>query len=237
MPEGNIGRTASAGRESGAGRRARSVLIEGTYPYFGTERAHARDRGRIPRTYDTGHRYRSKVEILRDFLSAVRESDKKTRIISLANLNPASFQPYLDFCLAHELVEVTSVGYRLTPRADGVLEAIQRLIARTADVDAALLALHRGLNQSSAVQAPQRALRYVSILAWNELVRSASGSLRTKAGPLAGHLTVDQPAITTSAWLDAAVAPELEGLVMGSELLPGAAMFPRRTVVRTGPRE
>ena len=67
----------------------------------------SRDETLHERSYPADHHYRSKVEILRDFLVAIQESGKKTRIIGLANLNPSSFRPYLRFCLAHEPVSYT----------------------------------------------------------------------------------------------------------------------------------
>lgn len=128
--------------------------------------------------------YRSRVEILRDFLGAVRETGKKTRVIGLANLNPASYQSYLDFSLAHRLVQSTSAGYRLTPRADSVLDSIDRLVARSAELDAALLDLRRYLSSSKLPTArSKRALRYVSPVALNEMVRLNAESLGTAEEP------------------------------------------------------
>jgi len=121
--------------------------------------------------------YRSRVEILRDFLGAMRETGKKTRVIGLANLNPASYQPYLEFCLAHHLVQDTSAGYRLTPRAEHVLEAIERIVVHSTEVDVALADLQRGLEGSKAAASTSKpALRYVSLVAFHEMVRGSAAS-------------------------------------------------------------
>ncbi len=169
------------------------------------------------------------MEILRDFLSAVREAPKKTRIIGLANLNPSSFQLYLEFCLAHQLVEDTPEGYRLTHHADGVLKAIQQLIERSEEVDAVLLQLQRGFDSSSASLAPtKQALRYVSVLAWNEVVRSVPASLGVKPRPLDNRLSVEMPVTATPEWAQGTVEGELDGSVLANPSLSGAALLPLR---------
>jgi predicted transcriptional regulator len=183
-------------------------------------------------------KYRTRLEVLHDFLGAVRETGKKTHIIGLSNLNPASFQSYLDFCHALQLVEDTPAGYRLTPRAEAVLEVIQRLLTQSVILDAALLDLHRDFNGSNPSQPPtQGALRYVSSLAWNEVLRSASGSLELETEPFDGHHSIDPPTPKVPAWLDRAGASEPEGSVVALQLLPGAAPSPRPRPGRTRPRE
>ena len=210
---------------------SRSVLIAGNHRQdCSRSRAHARIRGagRL-RTYGKDRRYRSKLEILRDFLSAVRETGKKPRIIGVANLNPGSFQLYIEFCLANRLVEDTPAGYRLTPRADEVLKAIQQLIARSEEVDAALLQLQRGFEPSTPpLPSSRQALRYVSVLAWNEVVRSAAVSLAAKARALEGRLSVDLPVDTNPSWTQEVVETELEGPVAASPFLSGGVALPRR---------
>jgi predicted transcriptional regulator len=182
--------------------------------------------------------YRTRLEILQDFLGAVRETGKKTRIIGRANLNPSSFQPYLDFCLALELVQDTPAGYQLTPRAGAVLEVTQRLLARSAEVDAALLDLHRGFNGSKPVRLPTKgALRYVSILAWNEVVRSVAETAALETGRSGGRRTFDLPTTETPPWFDHLVAPEPEGSVLANHIMPEADPPPRRRPVRTRAQE
>jgi predicted transcriptional regulator len=145
-------------------------------------------------TYRADRRHRSRLEVLRDFLSAVDEGRKKTRIIGRANLNPSSFQSYLDSCLLLRLVEVTPDGYRLTARAARTQEAIERLIVRSSEVDAALLDLHRGFNGSKpSAPATHGTLRYVSTLAWSELLRSASESLSLGSASSGGGLDLELP--------------------------------------------
>ncbi len=181
-------------------------------------------------------KYRTRLEVLRDFLEAIRETGKKTHIIGLANLNPTSFQPYLDFCLSLQLVQDTPEGYQLLPRADAVLEVIQRLLARSTEVDAALLDLHRGFNGSKPPGLPSKgAVRYVSILAWNEVVRSAAGSLVLEAGRSGGHRSLDLPTTTTPPWFGHLGAPEPEGSVMANHLLADEDPPPRRPPARARP--
>jgi predicted transcriptional regulator len=175
------------------------------------------------------------VEILRDFLDAIQESGKKTRIIGLANLNPASFRPYLRFCLEHELIEETSGEFRLTPRAHGVLRAIQRLIAGSAEVDAALLELHRGLDSTLSRPPATQALRFVSLLTWNDVLRSASRSLAVKTEPIESGLSVDLPATRLPSWLDGYVLPDLDGPAISSPLPPAATTLARRRPPRIRP--
>lgn len=182
--------------------------------------------------------YRSRVEILRDFLGAVRESGKKTRVIGLANLNPASYQPYLDFCLAHHLVQYTSEGYRLTPRADGVLEAIERLVARSAEVDAALLDLQRGLDATNpSAPSTKPALRYVSLVAFNEIARSTAESLGVGAELPESHGSVDLTAREAPTWSQRAVAPGLESRGADAQPIPGAASISGGRRPRAGRRQ
>jgi predicted transcriptional regulator len=181
--------------------------------------------------------YRSRLEILRDFLGAVRETGTKTHIIGLANLNPASYHKYLDFCLSLQLVEDTPAGYRLTPRAAVVLEVIQRLLARSADVDAALVDLHRGFDRSY-LSGPSTggALRSVSILAWNEVVQSAAHSLRAATEPAEDGHPVDLLSAKTPAWLGRIGAGEPEGSVLTREVLPEPDLPRRSTPVSARPR-
>jgi predicted transcriptional regulator len=85
--------------------------------------------------------YRSKIEVLRDFLSAAREPVPKTRLIGLANLNPPAFQRYLRICTDRGLIEKVSGAYVATPRAMPLLEAIDGLILKTAELERSFQAL------------------------------------------------------------------------------------------------
>lgn len=196
----------------------------------------ARIRG--PRTYRTDRHYRSRIEILRDFLGAVRETGKKTHIIGLANLNPASFQPYLEFCRTLQLVQNTPTGYRLTPRADAVLQVIERLLARSAEVDAALLDLYRGFNNGHVPESPPKgALRYVSILAWNEVVRSAKQSLVPEIEARRDLRPLDLSSTAMSAWFDRVGTSEPEGSEVALHILPVEDTATPRRPPRTRSRE
>lgn len=118
------------------------------------------------------HRYRTKPEVLNDFLDAVRRSPKKTRIVGLANLNPASFEKYLAFCQAFDLVETFPGGYHLTTKGVGALDALERLATKTSEIHRAVEDLQRILGTPSAVRGGELTLRWASRLAWDEIVLS-----------------------------------------------------------------
>lgn len=115
-------------------------------------------------------RYRSKLEVLRDLLAATRHASRKTRIIGLANLNPATFQKYIGFARAQGLVEETDGNYRLTDRAERALGVLQELMAKSNELDSAVQLLERstylgpiaGWNDGDA-------LRQISRMAWGEV--------------------------------------------------------------------
>jgi len=119
-------------------------------------------------------RYRSKIEVLRDFLEATREESKKTRIIGAANLNPASFQRYLDSCIRLDLVHATTSGYELTARAEVVLDRIDRLLEMSSEVDSALQSLNRFLGESRAQGEAPSTPRFVSRVAWSQVSEAES---------------------------------------------------------------
>jgi hypothetical protein len=131
-------------------------------------------------------------------------------VIGLANLNRASYQPYLDFCLAHRLVRSSTAGYKLTPRASSVLEAIDRLIARSGEVDAALLDLQRGLDAyNPAAPATKLALRYVSVVAFNEAARTPAGTSGTRPGSFLNNPSSALVPGPAPNWFQRAVPPEI----------------------------
>jgi predicted transcriptional regulator len=152
--------------------------------------------------YRRDHQYRGRVEILRDFLGAVRAHERKTRIIGLANLNPTSFQRYLDFSLSLDLVRRSPKGYRLTPRAEAVLDSIDRLLAKSAEVDVTLRDFQRAFSRSQAIgPGPKPAFRYISRIAWDEVCRTTAESEVV-------HYLLSRPEVATAddppaAWLEA----------------------------------
>jgi len=117
-------------------------------------------------------RYRSKIEVLGDFLGAVDQARKKTRIVGLANLNQASFEKYLAFCLDLCLVETRPDGYHLTAKAAAALGALERIVAKSAEVDRAVGDLHRVLRNGQDPEDGGLTLRWVSRLAWTEVLAS-----------------------------------------------------------------
>lgn len=97
--------------------------------------------------------------------------------MGIANLNPSSFQKYLDFCLSLDLVQKSAGGYRLTSRATAVLDSIDHLLAKSEEVDNTLLEFRRAFSRSQAVAPSTRSTtRYISRLAWDEVCRSAAKS-------------------------------------------------------------
>jgi len=125
--------------------------------------------------------YRSKIEVLRDFLLAASEPIPKTRLIGTANLNPGSFQRYLRICTERELITSISGGYVTTPKARSLLAAIDGLMSTTGQIEHAFRVL--GSN-GEPVAAPSShepgrespfplngvASRHVLRQAWNEIV-------------------------------------------------------------------
>ena len=129
------------------------------------------------------HGYRTKIEVLRDFLRAAQDPVPKTRIIGAANLNPGSFQRYLHLCTERELIAATSAGFVVTPRADPILAAIEGVISKTSELDHAVRLLERsGQNGPGQNGSNGRALRYVARHAWTELVLALP--LKGRADPL-----------------------------------------------------
>lgn len=139
-------------------------------------------------------RYRSKLELFRDFLRAVQQDPKKTRILGLANLNPRSFERYARHCLEQELVVRTPVGYQLTARAEAVLGRLDRLLAMRTEVTLALSTLERLVGPNAgAPSGTTEPPRYVSPIIWAgelldaDLTRSLARpvSSPSPAGPVA----------------------------------------------------
>lgn len=175
--------------------------------------------------------YRSRVEILRDFLVAVRATEKKTRVIGLANLNPTSYRPYLEFCLAHRLVRHAGQGYRLTPRAESVLDAIDRLVSRSAEVDAALLELQRGLDVAGpSAPAPNQALRYVSLVAFGGVPRSGAEPLASVADSLESTRPLAVSSDRGPAWSERVVALGLQSPALAGAALAASSPPPKALV-------
>jgi predicted transcriptional regulator len=78
--------------------------------------------------------YRSKLELLRDFLTAAQVETVKTRIMNRANLNQTSFSRYKTFCQDRQLLIALDGGYTLTPQAEELLQSINRVLSRAAEL-------------------------------------------------------------------------------------------------------
>ena len=132
-----------------------------------------------------GRSYRTNVEILAGLLSASRNPASKTKIMGAANVNPRSFQKYFRFCLKYDLVCSTSGGYAATDWGNSVLETIEGVVARAAEIESAVHPL-QGSGQSQSVPngANGSALRHISRWLWNDiLVKSENGlSVRRSGG-------------------------------------------------------
>jgi predicted transcriptional regulator len=90
-----------------------------------------------------GRRYRSKLELLRDFLAAAQTETVKTRIMNRANLNQASFSRYTAFCQERQLLLKVNGGYVLTPRADDLLQSLDQVLTKMAALRAAMDLVNR----------------------------------------------------------------------------------------------
>jgi predicted transcriptional regulator len=82
--------------------------------------------------------YRSKLELLRDFLAAARTESIKTRIMNRANLNQVSFSRYVTFCQDRELLVEVSGGYALTPHAENLLQSINQVLSKALELRVAV---------------------------------------------------------------------------------------------------
>jgi predicted transcriptional regulator len=137
--------------------------------------------------------YRTKAELLRDFLLAVAVESGKTRIINRANLNPYSFRRYFRYCTRLELVREDFEGFHVTERAAPVVKALEQFIARSGEFDVALRGLQRSLSLAEVGEDPSRSAstgRSPSRVAWPDVIvghrgsitLSASGSLSRSGG-------------------------------------------------------
>jgi predicted transcriptional regulator len=90
-----------------------------------------------------GRQYRSKLEMLRDFLAAAQVETRKTRIMYRANLNQASFARYVALCQKQQLLTKVSGGYTVTPRAEELLLSINRVLSKVSDLQVAVDVLNR----------------------------------------------------------------------------------------------
>lgn len=188
-----------------------------------------------------GRKYRSKVEVLRDFLEATHEQSTKSRIIGIANLNRVLFQRYLNLAVSFDLVAVTPRGYRLTARARPAIEAIDRYLARRNEAVSALHELrrvcHEGRGRGSARSGLPR-IDPEQLLArprWTEAGTASSGTPWEGALSRSGGL---KPAATAKGrpegWLDSSVAAGIRSPAPQLEIPTIANRARPRTLHRTG---
>jgi predicted transcriptional regulator len=117
------------------------------------------------------HRYRTKLEVLRDFLEAVNQNPHKTRIIGLANLNPGSYERYRELTRHLGLVAIGSEGCYLSTRGATALDALRRFSDKSSELDQAYVDLQRSvLGTRSPRPADAEPLDLASRAAWAEIV-------------------------------------------------------------------
>jgi predicted transcriptional regulator len=132
------------------------------------EPAGGRDSHREAATPQQGNRYRTKLEVLRDFLNAVQKDSKKTRIIGLANLNPTSFERYLTRCIELDLVRQSSGGgFRLSPKGPAALKALERVVDKRTEYEGAVRLLQATLGREEST-------RFVAVAAGHQVSRLTS---------------------------------------------------------------
>lgn len=91
----------------------------------------------------TGRQFRSKLELLRDFLSAAHTETIKTRIRNRASLNQVSFSRYMNLCEPRQLLAHVDGGYSLRPEAAEMLESISIVLSRATNLPIAVDGLSR----------------------------------------------------------------------------------------------
>jgi len=168
--------------------------------------------------------YRTKLEVLRDFLRAAQEPAPKTRIIGAANLNPLSFQKYLRLCTEQDLVVAVSGGYVATPRAIPLLEAIDGLMHKTSELEDAL----RLVEQNAPGGRPpdgvgSNPFRHVLREAWNEIALRRPAPPNVRRAPISLAVADDPLPIPASRGRSSGLVPDPKGsLVRNGRRRPGA---------------
>ncbi len=123
-----------------------------------------------------GQRYRTKIEVLRALLESTAAESTKTRILRRANMNPASFDRYLAFCVGTGLVESAGRKFHRTVSGDAAMVAIDSLIGKAAELGSAMQQLGTCLGGETSPVESTAALRFASLAAWDELTRRSAHS-------------------------------------------------------------
>jgi Winged helix-turn-helix len=117
----------------------------------------------------------------------IASKESKTRIIRLANLNPASFDHYIAFGVGCGLIESNGSRYQRTATGAATLEAIGRLFDRTQELNAAVREFGTSLGGRDVAPIPDLpTLRFVSSIAWDELTRRATRQAGFERSPNGG---------------------------------------------------
>ncbi len=103
----------------------------------------------------------------------------------MANLNPSSFRRYLDFGIAFDLVRPTPRGYRLTVRAEAVLNTIERLLSKSTEFESILGELYQALGGAPPGRGARgtSSARTVSRIALGEIALPSIGKSGGIAAP------------------------------------------------------
>ncbi|PSN83756.1 hypothetical protein B9Q13_04930 [Candidatus Marsarchaeota G2 archaeon ECH_B_SAG-G16] len=80
-------------------------------------------------------KYRTKVKILYDILSSAITPVKKTRIMSMSNLNPHTFKFYFEFCLGNGLLSEKEGYYELTEKGHRFLNDCKSILDRIEEIE------------------------------------------------------------------------------------------------------
>lgn len=120
----------------------------------------------------------------------------KTRLIRVANLNPACFERYVGFCVQAGFLELRGDRYRTTNAGEIAVGAIGRILSKAEELDAAVRELGSVARGGSVGAVPAgHALRFASAVAWSELLlgetRPDIGTDSTDSGDLDGLLDSD----------------------------------------------
>lgn len=91
-------------------------------------------------------RYRTKVQVLHDVLTAARSPQPKTRLRWQSRLGSTSFSHWMQFCLEHDLLTRSSRGLRATERAERVRTLLDELLTEGTRLDTTLRNLRSSLS-------------------------------------------------------------------------------------------
>jgi predicted transcriptional regulator len=178
-----------------------------------------------------GRIYRTRLEVLRDILGIAGEEANKSRIIRLANLNPASFDRYVAFCLENGLLELEDSHYHKTGVSGPAIEAINHVLTKAEELGFAIRDLEAMIGRENPEPAPEApALRFASAAAWSDLTRSGARRNGFPLDPAAPRwaphvvtVTVESPSNPSRAAKESSTHPPLPELLREDQRSTGRA--------------